>query len=77
MCGFRKGYNAKHALLRLKDKLNKCPHTKEKVGLFMMDLSEAFDCIPTDFLIAKLHAHGFDTKSLKLIYSYTKGEIKE
>ena len=39
-----------------------------------MDLSKAFDCIPTDLLIDKLHAYyGFDTKSLKLIYSYTKG----
>ena len=38
-----------------------------------MDLSKAFDCIPNDLLIAKLHAHGFDTKSLRFIYSYTKG----
>ena len=73
LCGFRKGYHAQHALLRLKDKLNKCLDKKEKVGLFMMDLSKAFDCIPTDLLIAKLHAYGFDTKSLKLIYSYTTG----
>ena len=39
----------------------------------MMDLSQAFDCIPTDLLIVKLHACGFDTKSLKFICSYTKG----
>ena len=37
LCGFRKGYNAQHALLRLKDNLNKCLDKKEKVGLFMMD----------------------------------------
>ena len=73
LCGFRKGYNAQHALLRLKNNLNKCLDKKEKVGLFMMDLSKAFDCIPHDLLIAKLHAYGFDSRCLKLIYSYLKG----
>ena len=38
-----------------------------------MDLSKAFDCIPHDLMIAKLYAYGFDTNSLKFIYSYLKG----
>ena len=72
LCGFRKGYSPQHALLRLKDILNKSLDTNEMVGLFMMDLSKAFDCIPHDLLIAKIHAYGFDKSSLKLIYSYLK-----
>ena len=73
LCGFRKGYNAQHALLRLKNHLNKSLDKREKVGLFMMDLSKAFDCIPHDLLIAKLCSYGFDKNSLKFICSYLKG----
>ena len=73
LCGFRKGYSPQHALLRLKDNLNKSLDKNEMVGLVMMDLSKAFDCIPHDLLIAKMHAYGFDKSSLKLVYSYLKG----
>ena len=73
LCGFRKGYSTQHALLLLMNKVNKCLDIKQKVGLFMMDLSKAFDCISHDLIIAKLYAYGFDKSSLKLIYSYLKG----
>ena len=35
-----------------------------------MDLSKAFDCIPHNLLIAKLHAYGFSEKTVTFIYSY-------
>lgn len=73
LCGFRKGYNTQHALLRLLDKLNRNLDKKHSVGLFFMDLSKAFDSIPHDLTIAKLNAYGFDKQSLKLIYSYFEG----
>ena len=72
LCGFRKGYNTQHALIRLIDKLNKSLDKKEKIGILMMDLSKAFDCISHDLLVAKLSAYKFDKCSLKLIYSYLK-----
>ena len=73
LCGFRKGYSTQHALLRLLDQLNKNLDKKDTVGLLLMDLSKAFDCISHDLLIAKLHAYKFGKKSLKLIYSYLNG----
>ena len=60
---FEKGYNDQHVLLRLKNKTNKCLDKKECVGLFMMDLSKAFDCIPHKLMVEKLHAYGFEKKS--------------
>ena len=73
LCGFRKGYNVQHALLRLKNSLNMSLDKHKSIGLLMMDLSKAFDCIPCILLIAKLHAYGFTRKSLSLIFSYLKG----
>ena len=37
-----------------------------------MDLSKAFDCIPHDLLVAKLHAYGLTEEAVTFIYSYLK-----
>ena len=37
-----------------------------------MDLSEVFDSIRHELLIAKVHAYGFDLNSLTFFYSYLK-----
>ena len=37
-----------------------------------MDLSKAFDSIPHDFSIAKLHAYGFSINAVTFFHSYLK-----
>ena len=59
LCGFRQGYNAQHALVRLLEKFKISLDEGGKAGAVLMDLSKAFDCIRRDLLIAKLHAYGF------------------
>ena len=43
---------------------------KKVVGAVLTDLSKAFDCLPHDLLIAKLHAYGFEKSVLTFIHSY-------
>ena len=68
--GFRKGFNAQTCLVAMLDKFRKCLDNRGEYAALLTDLSKAFDCLPHDLLIAKLHAYGFDTPSLKLIYIY-------
>ena len=44
--------------------------------LLLTDLLKAFDCIDHELLIAKLHAYGFNIKSLELIHSYIYDRIQ-
>ena len=41
-----------------------------KTGAVLTDLSNAFDCIDHNLLIAKLNIYGFEKQSINFIYSY-------
>ena len=68
--GYRKGFNAQHALLALLEKWCIMFDRRGYGGAVLMDLSKAFDILNHDLLIAKLQAYGFDYNDLKLIQSY-------
>ena len=69
-CGFRKGLNAQHCLIKLIEKWRECIDQGLEFGILLTDLSKAFDCLPHDLLIAKLNAYGVDISALRLIFNY-------
>ena len=69
---YRKAYSSNHVLLRLIENWKKSLDNKNFVGTVLMDLSKAFDCIPHDLLVAKLHAYGLSEDTVTFIYSYLK-----
>ena len=69
-CGFRKGFSVANCLLPMTEKWRESLDQGRAYGALLTDLSKAFDCLPHDLLIAKLHAYGLDIKSLRLMYSY-------
>ena len=50
----------------------KSPDNIGIVGIVLMDISKAFDCISRELPMAKLEAYGFGNDSLRLIFDYGK-----
>ena len=70
LCGFRKGHNTQHALIRLIEDWRAKLDNKEIIGTILCDLSKAFDTLPHDLLLAKLNAYGIGHSALTLISNY-------
>ena len=75
-CVLRKGHSTQHCLLVLIEKSRKVLDKQGFAGLLITDFSKAFNYIDHEFLIAKLHAYGFNVKSLELIHSYLYDRIQ-
>ena len=69
-CGFRQGCNTKHCLLVMLEKWKETLDKGDLGGALVTDLSNVFDCINHDLLIAKLAAYGSDSHSLSFIVGY-------
>ena len=69
-CGFRKSYSTQQCLLALIEKWKSAIDKGKSFGALLTDLSKAFDCLPHELLIIKLHSYGFSLNALRLIHSY-------
>ena len=70
LCTYRKQFSSQHALFRLiEDRKTELERNKH-YGAVHKDLSKAFDCLPINLLLAKLHAYSVDRNSLLLIQNY-------
>ena len=72
IAAYRRAHSTQHVLIRLIEDWRSNLDNEYLVGAVLMELSKAFDCMPHDLLIAKLHAYGFDEDALVLSYSYLK-----
>ena len=70
LCGFRSSYNTQHTLSNFLFKWQNFLDKSVVVSTILMDLSKAFDSLPHDLIIAKLHTYGLDHDSLRLTKNY-------
>ena len=69
-CGLRRGYSTQQCLIALIEKWTSATAKGKFFGALLTDVSKAFDCLPHELLIAKLHAYGFSLAALRLVHSY-------
>ena len=62
--------STQHALINLINKWHSYLDNSGVVGIILTDLSKAFDCLPHEPVLSKLHAYRVDIKSLKFLQDY-------
>ena len=66
-CSFRKGYNAKHRLIAMIERMKEACDKNKSCASAVTDLSKGYNCLKQNLLITKSNVFGFDFKSLRLI----------
>ena len=69
---YTENYSSCHVLIRLIKNWKKSIGKSFVTGAVLIELYKAFDCIPHDLLVAKLHARGISLNTATFIYSYLK-----
>ena len=73
---FRKAHSTQQALFKLLHSWQEELHNSGFIGTILMDFSNAYDCLPLDFILAKSEAYGRSMNSLKVLLDYLEGRKK-
>ena len=76
LSAFRERYGCQHVLTKLIKDSKRALDNHMHVGLLLLDLRKAFDCLPHRLLICKLHAYGVSRESCSLMLSYLKDRLQ-
>ncbi|XP_014214529.1 uncharacterized protein LOC106643776 [Copidosoma floridanum] len=74
--GFRSGHSTQTALLRVTDDIRIAIDQRKVTLLVLFDFSRAFELVPHDKLLQKLHRLGFDHLVMAFIRSYLSGRVQ-
>ena len=69
-CGFRKNYAAQYCLLAMSEQWKSEIDEGKVIGALLTDLSNFFDCLTHEIIIAKLNAYRFSLFARRLVYNY-------
>jgi hypothetical protein len=58
LSAFRKGFGCQAALLKIIEDWKKTLDENKYIAAILMDLSNAFDCLPHDLILLNLKAYG-------------------
>jgi retron-type reverse transcriptase len=73
LSAYRANHSTQHVLLQFTEAVKGFLDDKLSTGAVLTDLSKAFDCLPHDLIIAKLHAYNVSKDALVLLASYLRG----
>ena len=65
-----------HVILRLTELLQNALDNNKYVGTIAMDLSKAFNCMPHDLFVAKLHSYGVSPKACLSLSDYLRTHMQ-